>query len=198
MKIKRIFAASLAAAMLISSFAALADDRPKVGDSLLLVDGPWIAVGQPGTYEVKLSESQGVMKSRSSFMYWSYEDTKTISQQNRMIYKFQNEKGKVGFKRVEAVEGKYNTATFGENDRLYITVTEAIADKIAAANGATDHTDLDFIEWHGVMPAIANGIRETEGMAASRQQVVYNLQGMRLAEPQKGLNIVNGKKIVVK
>ena len=127
------------------------------GDSLLLIAGPWIAVGQPGTYTLKLSASQGVMRTRSSSMTWADEDSKTLtgSQASRMIYKFLNTKDKVGFQRVAAVDGKYNTATFSNGDRLYFTLTTAIADKIAAANGATGNADLDFIQWHGAKPAAA-------------------------------------------
>lgn len=171
------------------------------GDSLLLIKGPWIAVGKPGTYTLKLSESQGVMKTRSSGMTWADEDTKTLtgSKASNMIYKFQNEKGKVGFKRVAAVDGKYNTATFSDGDRLYYAISTAIADKIAAANGATNNADLDFIQWHGVtVEQIAAGVDCIQVKADAQKQAVFNLQGQKLTRLQKGLNIVNGKKIVVK
>lgn len=167
------------------------------GDSLLLIKGPWIAVGTPGSHTLKVSESQGVMKTRSSGMAWSDEDSKTLSQSNRMIYKFQSAADKVGFKRVPAVEGKYNSATFSDGDRLYYTITEAIGDKIAAANGATDHTDLDFIQWHGTTPQqITDGICELK--AAKRQEnAVYDLQGRRVVgTPRHGLYIMNGKKVL--
>ena len=172
------------------------------GDSLLLIPGAWIAIGQPGSYDLKLSESQGVMRTRSSVMTWSDEDSKTLSgsQASRMIYKFHNEKDNVGFKRVDAVGDKYNTATFSDGDRLYCALSTAIADKIAAANGATDNADLDFIQWHGAQPeAIASGVKSVVKTAASQENtVIYNLQGVRLNSLQKGINIVNGKKVVVK
>lgn len=170
------------------------------GDSILLIAGPWIAVGQPGTYTIRLSESQGVMRTRSSGMTWSDEDSKTLtgSQASRMIYKFQNTKGKVGFQRVPAVDGKYNQATFSDGDRVYYTISTQIADKIAQANGATDNTDLDFIQWHGITPEqIASGIYEVQTVSATREGI-YNLQGVRLNQLQKGLNIVNGKKVVIR
>jgi len=169
------------------------------GDSLLLIKGPWIAVGKPGTHTIQLSESQGVMKSRTSMVTWAEEDTKTVSQTNRMIYKFTAEGGKVGFQRVPATDGKYNQATFTDADRLHIIVTEAIADKIAAANGATNHADLDFIPWHGITPeqviASVNDVQMKEGVTPLG---IFNLQGQKLVSLKKGINIVNGKKIVVK
>ena len=129
---------------------------------------------------------------------WAEEDTKTVKQTDRMIYKFTAEGGKVGFQRVPATDGKYNQATFTDADRLHIIVTEAIADKIAAANGATGHADLDFIAWHGIMPEqVATGIDGVQ-VKADAQQGIFNLQGQKMIRLQKGLNIVNGKKIVVK
>ncbi len=171
------------------------------GDSLLLIKGPWIACGKPGTYPIYQSESQGVMKTRTSGMSWSEEDTKTLtgSQATRMIYKFQNEKGNVGFKRVAAVEGKYNKATFSDGDRLYYALPTANADKIATANGATDNADLDFIQWHGItLEQVAAGVNDVQIKSDVTPQAIFNLQGQKLAHLQKGLNIVNGKKIIVK
>lgn len=174
--------------------------REYKGNEALLIAGSWIAIAQPGTYTLQLSESQGMLRTRSSGMAWSDEDSKTLtgSQASRMIYKFQNQKGAVGFKRVPAVDGKYNTATFSDGDRLYYALTTAIADKIAAANGATDNTDLDFIPWHGSTPDDASGIDELSMTQRPAAKAVYNLQGQRLSQPQRGLNIINGKKILVK
>ncbi|MBQ7514470.1 MAG: DUF4876 domain-containing protein [Prevotella sp.] len=170
------------------------------GDSLLLIKGPWIAVGKPGEYTIRLSESQGVMKTRSSMVNWADEDEKSVSQTNRMFYKFTATNDKVGFQRVPAVDGKYNKATFTDADRLYIIVTTAIADKIAAANGATNNEDLDFITWHGITPdeVVATGIQTVKSRVEPTGLKIYNLQGVRLNSLQKGINIVNGKLIVTK
>ena len=169
------------------------------GDDRLLIAGAWIAVGQPGTYTLRLSASQGVMRSRSSGMAWSDDDTKELtgSQKTRIIYKFQNTPGKVGFQRVaKSGEGLYNQATFSDGDRLYYPLTTAIADKIAAANGATDHNDLDFIPWHGATPD-ATGIQTLSSDALPMSRI-FNLQGQRLQQPQRGLNIVGRRKVLVK
>ena len=42
------------------------------------------------------------------------------------------------------------------------------------------------------------GIAGVEADAEEGEQVIYNLAGQRLAQPQKGLNIINGKKVIVK
>lgn len=166
-------------------------------DSMLLIKGPWIAVGKPGSYTLSLSESQGVMRTRSSIINWADEDEKSVSQKDRMFYKFQNTKDNIGFQRVPAVEGFYNKATFSDGARLFIIVTNSIADKIAAANGAVNHNDLEFISWHGIKPeAIADGI-ETVNVKADGKQQVFDLQGRRVnSNPRHGLYIVGGKKVV--
>lgn len=102
-----------------------------------------------------------------SGMSWADEDTKSVKQTDRAIYKFQNEKGNVGFKRAPAVDGFYNQATFTDADtRLYYVINNAIADKIAAANGATDHNDLEFIQWHSAQPIAAAFEVEAGSVAA--------------------------------
>ena len=159
------------------------------GDSILLISGTWIAVGQPGSYLLKLSSSQGVMRVRSSGMSWADEDEKSVSQTTRSFYKFQNEKGNIGFKRVPAVDGKYNKATFSDGDRLYYVITDAIGDKIAAANGATDHTDLGFIQWHGSQPAAAAFEVEAGNVAAFN--AVENGKSVKLVLNNARVNAFN-------
>ena len=51
-----------------------------------------------------------------------------------------------------------------------------------------------------VEPANAVGIHSVnvESTGSSGHSVFYNLQGQRLNKPQKGVNIVDGRKIVVR
>jgi hypothetical protein len=43
------------------------------------------------------------------------------------------------------------------------------------------------------------GIEETKPQASNlKPQIIYNLQGRRLSTPQKGINIINGRKRLVK
>lgn len=170
-------------------------------DSILLIKGPWIAIAAPGTYTLKLSDSQGVMKSRSSSTSWCDDNELQLtgSRVNNVIYKFSNVKGNVGFKRVEAVEGKYNKATFSDGDRLYISLSEKNLEKIYASNGAASIGELSFITWHGTTPEkIAAGIDERVVIKKDTPTVFYNLNGQRVEHPTKGIYIQNGKKILVK
>lgn len=170
-------------------------------DSILLIKGPWIAIAAPGTYTLKLSDSQGVMKSRSSCTNWCDDNELQLtgSRVNNVIYKFSNVKGNVGFKRVDAVEGKYNKATFSDDDRLYISLSEKNLEKIYASNGAASIGELSFITWHGTTPEkIAAGIDERVVVKKDTPTVFYNLNGQRVEHPTKGIYIQNGKKILVK
>ena len=44
----------------------------------------------------------------------------------------------------------------------------------------------------------STAVKNIEAATISKDDVIYNLQGMKLRAPQKGLNIVNGKKVFVK
>ncbi len=168
------------------------------GDSLLFMAGDWIAIAKPGSYTLKLSEAQAALRVRSTSQTWCYEDHKELtgSQKTRSIYKFSNAKGKVGFQRVPATaEGTYNVADFVDGERLYVSLTPTIVANFAKSFGVTD---LDFIPWHGITPeSVPSGIQSNTRKSVI-QPSVYSLQGIRLNKPQKGLNIVNGKIVVVK
>lgn len=42
------------------------------------------------------------------------------------------------------------------------------------------------------------GIKDIEANGNNKQDVYYDLSGRRLSVPKKGLNIINGKKVIVK
>ena len=47
-------------------------------------------------------------------------------------------------------------------------------------------------------PFFTNGISEVSPDMKSDKILIFNLAGQRLAAPRKGLNIINGKKVMVK
>lgn len=167
------------------------------GDSIMMMKGDWIAIAQPGTYTLKMSEAQAMLRSRSTAQQWSTEDHKELTggQKTRSIYKFSNAAGKVGFQRVpKTAEGGYNVADFTDGERLYVTLTPAIVTNFSQTFGVTD---LDFIPWSGSTPtSITEGI-ETVGVKPAAEGVVFDLQGRRVSgTPRHGLYIVNGKKVL--
>ena len=52
--------------------------------------------------------------------------------------------------------------------------------------------------YYGYSVAPSTAIKTVDAAKVSKDAVIYNLQGMKLRTPQKGLNIINGKKVVVK
>jgi len=169
-------------------------------DSVLIDKGTYIAVGQPGTYTLQLSEAQPIQRVPSNLLTWSDDDCKELTggQATRSIYKFCNEPGNVGFRRVAATaDGKYNVATFSGDDRLYLTLTADMVEAFYAANGAASAADLDFIHWHGATPADTVAA-VTAVSAVTASGTVYDLQGRRVVCPAKGLYIRNGKKFIVR
>ena len=57
---------------------------------------------------------------------------------------------------------------------------------------------MQKIEVVYVKDEAGTGIAETVAIGASGEDIIYNLNGQRLGKVQKGLNIVNGKKVIFK
>lgn len=168
-----------------------------VGDSILMMKGDWIAIAQPGSYTLKMSEAQPMLRSRSTAQQWSTEDHKELTggQKTRSIYKFSNAPGKVGFLRVpKTTDGSYNVADFTDGERLYVTLTPAIVTNFSATFGVDD---LDFVPWHGSTPeVIAAGIETVEQQPVTKN-LIFDMQGRRISgTPRKGLYIMNGRKVM--
>lgn len=64
----------------------------------------------------------------------------------------------------------------------------------------TDEGETFYGEEQTFRTEVATGIEETiaEPVQRAVPQGIYNLSGQRLSAPQKGLNIINGKKVLVK
>ena len=87
------------------------------------------------------------------------------------------------------LNGDYAGMTEGNTFNITIADTANNALTIRAAN------QMGGFGPAAVVAGTATAIQPAT-VAASTADVVYNLKGMRLQQPQKGLNIVNGKKVV--
>lgn len=76
----------------------------------------------------------------------------------------------------------------------YIVGT-GIAAITAYQNGDANHEEAD--EMTKIINISTNGIEDLND-STDASQAIYDLQGRRLSEPQKGINIIDGKKILVK
>ena len=89
------------------------------------------------------------------------------------IYVLNNGTQGVGFYKLKS------TGTIGAN-KAYLTYSGALAPEFFSLDGGT------------------TGISEIEKMRNVENETFYDLQGRRVAQPTKGLYIVNGKKVVIK
>jgi hypothetical protein len=88
--------------------------------------------------------------------------------------------------------GKVMTAT--------LTGLEAGTEYTYVAYVITDEGETFYGEEQTFRTDVATGIEETTAAPVQRAvpEGVFNLSGQRLSAPQKGLNIINGKKVLVK
>lgn len=52
--------------------------------------------------------------------------------------------------------------------------------------------------FYNILAVDSSGIESAEANGADQPTVIYDIQGRRLNEPQRGINIINGKKVLVK
>lgn len=116
----------------------------------------------------------------------------------------------------DAYPGKYipdttTSANFffnmvGENGAYYTAVTIYLPEDGPIKFGLRkDHTQNYFIVadrmrlvYYGQDDPIATGIKTISEKAETKVNGIFNLAGQRLAAPQKGLNIINGVKVLIK
>lgn len=79
---------------------------------------------------------------------------------------------------------QYTTGTVLSADGKYTYTSLLNADQTSVSYQYTENT--------------SNGVQQLVVDKADKDNAVYNLQGMKLRAPQKGLNIIGGKKVVIK
>lgn len=79
---------------------------------------------------------------------------------------------------------QYTTGTVLSADGKYTYTSLLNADQTSVSYQYTENT--------------SNGVQQLVVDKADKDNAVYNLQGMKLRAPQKGLNVIGGKKVVIK
>ena len=114
---------------------------------------------------------------------------------------------------------KYDAASAGTDNGLVGTFSEISAplnsyvlssNKLYKVDGAvTVGANKAYVDVAAITPSLSRGnffidfneptgVSEMKVMKTIENQEVYNLAGQRVAQPTKGLYIVNGKKVVIK
>ena len=114
---------------------------------------------------------------------------------NTYYFRFVNENSKLGFERNS---DNKNEVTLASKDEIFLSVSSL--DNNFYGKWTWETEDKKWISWTGKKYSDyhTTGINAITTAKPTDADVIYNLQGVRLSQPQKGINIVNGKKIVVK
>lgn len=158
-----------------------------------------ILTAQPGKYTITYTDDASTKQFFSTNAAWTDESIATTTKDGTRIYKFVNTTEKLGWERDENYAPNYMSCAMG-TDHLYFAIASGAMDRITATLETTADA-LTFIPWSDKwkcpeVPAPA-GI-QTVNHEVSTASSSFNLAGQRVAQPAKGLYIVNGQKVVMK
>ena len=160
-------------------------------------------VARPGTYTLTLTDREVTGRFNSTSVSWQSEPG-TAYKLNRRLYKFINEPGRVGFERDEKyASDNYQYCDFNEGEHVYTPLADNNLEAVAELLKTTA-AEVKFIPWDGpwtnvpeleVTPA---GIGSTLTVKADSRGAAYNLQGVRTTNTRKGVQVVDGRKVIVR
>ena len=150
----------------------------KVEDGIIPAQTGALICGKPGTYSFKLADTEGETDVTKNLMpgyagIYEHKDVALANGYNTYVLTVKG--GAAGFYRKEADFKVYN-------NKAYLQVPAAVS-----ANALR------------IRLAGTTGIENVETTDNGQQSTaIYDLQGRRVANPTKGIYIVNGKKVVIK
>ena len=154
-----------------------------------------VLIGAKGNHDFVLSAQSKPYSMTAGLAAGTKAGLNTVTQSNRYLFRFVATEEKVGFERNS---DNQKEVTLDSKDEVSLIVG-------CSANSYWNYGTFDdgetkkWIKWKGETPDdILNGINAITTTNPTDADVIYNLQGVRLSQPQKGINIVNGKKIIVK
>ncbi len=105
-------------------------------------------------------------------------------------------------------DGKYRVIVLSISNRVFLGTAGELLN-ISVDGLITDEIRVDDI--HFVTPQgydvpfgavtisrVATGVSRAEGDSSGHENHIFNISGQQISVPQKGLNIINGKKVVIK
>lgn len=160
-------------------------------------------VAKPGTYTLTLTDREVTGRFNSTSISWQ-EEPGTAYKKNRRLYKFVNEPGHVGFERDEKyASDNYQYCDLAEGEHVYTPLADNNVEAVAKLLDTTA-AEVKFIPWDGPwtnVPALdvtPAGIGNVSAVKSDSRGDVYSLQGIRTAKPRKGVNVVDGRKVIVR
>lgn len=156
-----------------------------------------VLMAYPGTYSLVLSADYYEQINSNSLNGGENAGINTIPMKNNALryhYRFIATGDKTGFERNCEESTQVNLES---KDEVYMTINGN--DNHFYGNWTWETEDRNWISWAG--QAITDFENHSSNISSiaeptTSETVIYNLAGQRIAHPQKGLNIVNGKKIL--
>ena len=132
----------------------------------------------PTGYHVVGNSSKKVTKNLLSGIYLDSKEKNNTK--NYRVLNISPKTGKIGFFMMNS------SVTYMGGNKAFLDLSQT-----SGAKGAV-YIDFDNID------APTTGINNVQNQDAAKGKVVYDLQGRRVENPQHGVYIVNGKKVVIK
>ncbi len=156
---------------------------------LLAVDGTYPLTLTTNLYEQTMSNGNTMNAGMKAGLY-TREGNFT-----QYYYRFVNENGKLGFERNS---DNMNEVTLNSKDEVYLYVNGKETNFFGNWTWETD--DKKWISWNGKSIGDYHDLTAVRAVrpVIAATETVYNLQGLRINKLQKGLNIVKGRKVLVK
>lgn len=160
-------------------------------------------VARPGTYTLTLTDREVTGRFNSTTVNWQNEPG-TAYKKSRQLYKFVNEPGRVGFERDEKYAAdNYQYCDLAEGEHVYTPLAENNVEAVARLLKTTV-AETKFIPWEGPwtnVPALdvtPAGIGTVSAAEPASQGAAYSLQGIRTTGTRKGVQVVDGRKVIVR
>ncbi len=166
------------------------------------IDGWVIAIGEldeTAYWEFEAAEEEGqyYIKNTESGLYAqevsAAEGIEVELYETKVAYVIMNDPSKgsdvFGFTSAENEINDFTTGCFGWNWKAGSGATDGTLQSFTAVMGANPRSFWKLTEKDGN----ATGITKVDSKTAN---VIYNIQGQKLVAPAKGINIINGKKVV--
>ena len=168
--------------------------------------GEWVGIDPANTsyFEPTVHTYASVVVDGSTAAVKGYvqRGTDDVAEQGFAYWKTETgAKGREDARRIESIPDDATTVVArGKVMTATLTGLEAGTEYTYVAYVITDEGETFYGEEQTFRTDVATGIEETTAAPVQRAvpQGVFNLSGQRLSAPQKGLNIINGKKVLVK
>ena len=157
-------------------------------------------VAKPGTYTLTLTDAEVTGKVNTTSVNW-LAGAGTAFKEKRYLYKYTVKDGKPGFERDEKYAAEnYQHCDLAEGEHIYLPLAENNLAKIAELLNTTI-AGLQFIPFNGPWKNVPTQDEIATGLTTLHPTTVtnfFNLQGLRVIKPSKGIYVKDNKKVILK